>query len=260
MILAINIGNTNTAVGFWEQGAMRQVRFPTVRLDGSGRFLRFLEDELDRGGVLPDAIHSSIAASVVPDKTWVVAEAVAALTGNSPLVLNRPSDFGIDLSAYDTRLLGSDRILCCLAAFEKFAAPLVVFDLGTATTANVVDKNGAFLGGAILPGVRMGLEALARNTSLLPDARLGDRVPPIGRSTGQCLESGAVYGAVFAMEGYAARFREDMGQPLTVVVTGGNAESVLPYCDMQAYYEPTLLLDGLVSLCKRRLATNLRLK
>lgn len=259
MILAINIGNTNTAVGFWEQEGMRQVRFPTGHLAG-GRFLRFLEDELDRGGIPPDAIHSSIAASVVPDKTQAVVEAVAALTGHSPLVLNHPSDFEMDLSAYDTRLLGSDRILCCLAAFEKFAAPLVVFDLGTATTANMVDKNGAFLGGAILPGVKMGLEALSRNTSLLPNARLSERIPLIGRSTGQCLESGAVYGTVCVIEGYVDRFQKSIGLPLTVVVTGGNAEGILPYCDMQVHYEPTLLLDGLVSLCKRRLASNLRLK
>ena len=248
MILAVNIGNTNISAGFWRDGGLRQASTPTAGLANSEQFQRFLEDRIREAGDQPGDIRGSVMASVVPGKTSLVSGAIEALTGTPPRLVETGPNIGIDLSAYDSSLLGIDRVVCCVSALAKYPPPLVVFDLGTATTVNVVDAAGAFLGGAILPGVRMGLEALSDGTSLLPRLRLDANIPLIGHNTRECLMAGAVFGAVCAIEGFTQRVREELRQTVTVVVTGGNAGAVVPHCKIELHHEPSLLLDGLVRI------------
>ena len=256
MILAVNIGNTNIAAGICRDGSIHQISLPTGSLSAGAELRGLLEDRLKALGESPGAIEGSVLSSVVPHKTRLVGDAIRDFTGMPPWVVDEFSQTGLDITAYGSDLLGVDRVVCCVSALEKYPPPLVVFDLGTATTANVLDSAGAFLGGAILPGVRMGLEALAAGTSQLPQLKAYGHPPLIGRDTRQCLAAGAVYGAAFAIEGFTRRIEEELGQKVTAVVTGGNAPQVIPCCKRAPYYEPTLLLEGLALLHQRHGPTN----
>lgn len=240
MILAVNIGNTNTAVWLSDGEWVKRMRVPTAAYESADGFLASLE--------LPDGIAGAVVASVSPAKTDAVASALEALTGRPPLRVESAADCGLDLSAYDASLLGVDRILCCVGALTEYPPPVAVFDLGTAISISVVGADRRFLGGAILPGLRLGLDALSGGTALLPGVELTGNAPLIGDNTARCMQSGAVYGAAGAIDGYARRLRKALGEKATFVVTGGGAETVLPHCLEEFHLRPALLMDGLVRI------------
>lgn len=216
------------------------MRVPTAAYENADSFLALLE--------LPERIDSAVLASVSPGKTDAVASALEALTGRPPLRVENAADCGLDLSTYDASLLGVDRVVCCVGALAEYPPPVAVFDLGTAISISVVCADRRFLGGAILPGLRLGLDALAGGAALLPSVELTGDAPLIGDNTARCMQSGAVYGAAGAIDGYARRLRKSLGEEATFVVTGGGAEIVLPHCLEKFLLRPALLMDGLVRI------------
>ena len=246
MILAVNIGNTNIraaigqrqpvseAVAFWEE-------VPT-----GDAVAWFFEEQF--GGDLWQRIEGCIIASVAPKKTPVVMDAIRAKTSAPLRRIGFASLRGLSVARYkDTP--GEDRVVCCVGALQKYAPPLIMIDFGTATTVNVIDAEKRFLGGAILAGLHISLEALAGRTAQLPlIEQLRGEIPLIGGSTREGLISGAVLGEAFAAEGYVARLRESLGAGTPVIVTGGHAPAILPYCTFAHIHEPNLLLSGLFAL------------
>ena len=246
MILAINIGNTNMRAALGdEKGIVAQ----TVFYSHEG----LMQIETNMGASIWDKIEGCIIATVVPSQTEIV---LGMLQEKRKLVKRVDiRNCGKLKTERYTGLLGEDRVVCCASALQKYSPPFVVIDYGTATTINLVDANCEFLGGVILCGLRTGLNALTKNTAQLPSIDDLKTVPLIGTNTAENLISGAVIGLACATEGIIARMETEMGIKenggiLPAIVTGGHAPTILPHCHFEHKHEPSLLLEGLLSLWK----------
>lgn len=245
MFIIVNIGNTNTGIGLVRGKKIFAERKRTDTLKTADDFKKTLSFLLFKHGWNGCKPEGAILASVVPLAIEPCVHALADFTGVTPLVVDKYIKTGVDFSHY-TDLLGSDRISVCAAAWNRFKAPLAVIDMGTATTFNVVDQNGIFIGGAILPGLRMGLEALNRHTAQIPNTGLMKQAKVIGRNTEECLLAGAYYGTAAMVNGLIEDVSKTLGENVEVILTGGNAGIVKPYIKIKLTYEPDLLLQGLV--------------
>jgi len=241
MILAVNIGNTNIRAAIGCQRIVKQ----TVFYIDEGCVI----DQIEAGlGDIWAQIDGSIIATVVPDHTDMVVSALEQKTGRPVRRIDKKHCGNLRVDKYEG-LLGEDRIICCAQALRKFSAPFVVIDYGTATTINVVNGSGAFIGGAILTGLQTGLDALTHNTAQLPQISAAEaHIPLIGKNTVENLQSGAVIGLACATEGFLNRIEAEMGCKMPVIVTGGHGPIVLPYCRFDYIHEPSLLLEGLLAL------------
>ena len=246
MILAVNIGNTNVRVALGKDSPIRDAVAFWEEIPSQKSFLCFLEEKFGVG--LWDEIEGCIIASVVPGQTGLVADALEAKLGRPPKRVDPLSCPGLDLSGYkDTP--GEDRVVCCVAALQEHPPPLILIDFGTATTVNVIDREGRFLGGAILAGLHISLEALAGRTAQLPLVEeLSGSTPLIGTRTRESMVSGAVLGEAFAAEGYVLRIKKILGEHTPVIVTGGHAPVILPHVGFEHIHAPNLLLSGLFAL------------
>ena len=243
MLLTVDIGNTTVAVGGFDGESLRFLRrLPSDRaLDDPG-WQAALATLL--AGEQVHAAEGSVLSSVVPVLTPRVAGALTALTGKPVLTVNKDTPTGLSIPHYDTASLGMDRVVDCVAALTRYAPPLAVFDMGTATTLTVINEKRELVGGMILPGLGLSLEALSAKAAQLPPVTL---VPPkalMGTDTLSCMNNGALYGAAGAIEGIVARLEEELG-PLTVVLTGGNSAYVRPLLRIPTAWEPHLTFLGL---------------
>ena len=159
---------------------------------------------------------------------------------------------GLDLSKYSANTLGTDRMADMIAAIDKYGdkLPLIVFDLGTATTCNVIDEKGSFLGGIIAPGLMTSANALLSKASRLKEYKVNEPLSIIGNTSQGCIDSGIVYGHALMVEGIIRKVSEKLGKKCVAVMTGGNTEHVRDYIDSPFYYEPDLLLQGLICISK----------
>lgn len=244
MILIANIGNTNLNYGLYGRRILASGYSPIHPLTSEKQALALFRSLLKKRGLSEDDIEGAVISSVVPEKTPVILSAAEKLAQTEPVLITGHTDWEFDISAY-SGLLGTDRLLCCSAALQKYRPPFVVVDFGTATTLNVIDPSGAFAGGVILPGVRTGLHALAAATAQLHDIPFSEPESVIGKNRTECMLSGATFGTAAMLEGLVKRIENELGAAVSVVVTGGNAKAVIPYCDSDLHYEPELLLEGL---------------
>jgi len=254
MIFLASIGNTNLTYGLLEQeplssGLFQQEmaaseRFPVQRLSNQRDIEDLYHSLLKKHGLLHNQIAGWVVSSVVPEKTPLLLNALQKLTSSEPLFVSSQTDWEFDVSSY-SGVLGSDRLLCCSAALKKYQPPFIVVDFGTATTVNVVDPSGAFIGGVILPGVSTGLQALSVHTALLDKVSFFHPESVIGKNTAECMMSGATYGTASVIEGLVKRIRQELGAAASVIVTGGNAKAAISHCDLELHAEPNLLLEGL---------------
>ena len=158
---------------------------------------------------------------------------------------------GLNIQMDDPASVGSDRIVIAVAALLEYAPPLLLVDLGTATTIEVVDQGNTYLGGAIMPGVRVSAEALSSRAAQLPGIQLDRPRRLIGKNTVECMRSGIMYGAAAMLDGMIERMEEELGKSTTVVATGGMAQFVAPLCKREMKVEKDLLLKGLNAIYKK---------
>ncbi len=159
---------------------------------------------------------------------------------------------GVNIKIDDPAALGADLVCGAVGAMEKYDPPCIIFDLGTATTISAIDRNRFFLGGSIIPGVKVSLKALSSTAAALPDINTelsGDVL--IGTNTVDCMKSGSIIGTASMMDGMAVRYKEAIGQDAAVIATGGLASSILPFCREKFILDETLLIDGLYVLYKK---------
>lgn len=247
MILAINIGNTNVTVAFFNED-IKINRYSYKKYLNENDFLNTFESDI----LNIKGIKDIILSSVVPSLTPAIFTSLVKIIGIKPFIVDINSNFYLDYSSYDSSLIGIDRLLCCEAALDKYNSSIIVFDLGTAITVNVINNKGSFIGGAILPGVEMGLNALANGTALLPKGNLMEPSSVIGTNTAKCLISGAIYGTAAVIDGMSTQIEKDLGYKCCIIVTGGNAKDIIPYCNRELIYRPNLLLEGLLLLQRRK--------
>ena len=196
-------------------------------------------------------IEGAIISSVVPLLTDILKEAVSDIFKLEPITVNSESITGIEIITDNPSQLGSDRIADATAGINEYGAPLVIIDMGTATTVSVINPQNQFLGGLILPGVRTSLNSLINNTSQLPRIKLGtpsERI--IGTNTVSSIENGIVYGTAAQIDGLIQRISDELDFDPKIIATGGNAGAVIPYCKPKIIYDKNLLLKGLYIIYK----------
>ena len=246
MILAIDVGNTNIVLGCIEDGnILNIVRLHTDAKQTGAEYAIKLKQVFDLYGVDVSRLTGAIYSSVVPPVNRAMLSAVKAVTGLECMVVGPGIKTGLNLRIDDPGTLAGDLLVGGVAAMSCYGAPAIVMDLGTATTITVVDRDGAFRGGAILPGVKLGMAALAAGTSLLPDISITPPKKVIGSNTVDCMRSGAVYATAAAIDGMIDRMEAELGYPCTHIATGGLAKAIVACCRHAIVCDDDLLLKGL---------------
>ena len=173
------------------------------------------------------------------------------LSGIEPMVVGPDIRSDLTVRLDDPATLGSDLLVAAVGALDIYQPPLILVDMGTATTVTVVDADGAFRGGAIIPGVQLSLSALASHTSLLPSISLDAPPRAIGTNTVDCMKSGSILGTALLLDGMIDHMESELGQQATVVATGGLARCIVPICTHEILLNEDLLLYGLAVLYEK---------
>ena len=249
MILAVDIGNSNIVLGGMEgMDIIFEARIRTDATKTSDEYSIDLKNILDIYGVRREQLEGAIIASVVPQVLNSVKTAIKKLTGKNSLVVGPGLKTGLNIKVENPSQVGADLVVGCVAALHSFQPPMIVIDMGTATTMIVLDQNGSFIGGSISPGVRISQEALTNGTALLPGLQLDAPRKAIGRNTIDCMRSGIMLAHACMIDGMVERMEAELGCKTTVVATGGIAKFVLPMCRTSILYDKDLLLKGLAIL------------
>ena len=249
MILTIDIGNSNIVIGGVEgDRIVFEARLRTEATKTSDQYCVDLKILLDVYGVKQESVEGAIIASVVPQVLNSFQTAVKKLTGKSSLVVGPGLKTGLNILLENPSQTGADLVVGCVAALREHKPPMIVVDMGTATTMVVLDKNGALIGGCICPGVKISLDALTDRTALLPGLQLDQPKKAIGRNTIDCMRSGIMMGTASMLDGMVERMEQELGSKTTVVATGGIARFVLPLCRTPMIYDKDLLIKGLAAL------------
>ena len=252
MVLAVDIGNSNVVIGCFEGDDIRLLeRMSTNRNSTALEYAVLIKTVLELNGLDKVAFEGGIISSVVPAVTNMVKAAIEKLTGKPPLVVGPGLKTGLKIMIDNPAQLGSDRVADAVAAVSEYPCPLITIDMGTATTISVIDKNQNFIGGVIMPGLRISAESLSTRTSQLPQISLDPPKKAIGRNTIDCMRSGIVLGCAATIEGIVEKIEQELGYPCTVVSTGGHAGIVIPYCKRNIIVDEKLLLKGLMILYRK---------
>jgi type III pantothenate kinase len=249
MLLLCDVGNTTTVVGLWDGAAVvrrwRVSTDPDRTADESRLLLRAMLAE--EGG----PVTGGALSSVVAPRTIAWREAMEAVV-NGPIVVVGPgTKTGIALLVDNPREVGADRVVNAIGALERFGAPVVVVDFGTATTVDLVGPDGAYRGGAIAPGLEVAADALVTHTAALRRVELVPPRSPVGRSTVEAIQSGLIYGYAGLVDGLVDRILAVLGEPCPVVATGGLAETFIGHAHRIEQVEPDLTLIGLAAVFRR---------
>lgn len=249
MILTIDVGNSNIVLGgVQDDNIVFEARLRTDATKTSDEYCIDLKMILDVYGVDREDIEGSIIASVVPQVLNSMQTAVKKLTGKASLVVGPGLKTGLNIAIENPAQTGADLVVGCVAALREHKAPMIIVDMGTATTMIVLDKNSAMIGGCIMPGVKISMDALTDRTALLPGLQLDQPKKAIGRNTIDCMRSGIMMGAACMIDGMIQRMEEELGYPTTVIATGGIAKFVVPMCRKEIIYDKDLIVKGLAAL------------
>ena len=249
MILAVDVGNSNIVIGGLSGDEITfEARLRTDATKTSDEYCIDLKMILEVYHVDPSQLEGAIISSVVPQVLNSMKTAVTKLTGHTALVVGPGLKTGLNIKIENPAQTGADLVVGSVAALREHKAPIIVIDMGTATTVTVLDETGAFIGGSICPGVKISLDALTERTALLPGLQLDQPKRAIGRSTIDCMRSGIMLGTACMLDGLVERFEEELGSKATVVATGGIAKFIIPMCRTPIVYDKDLLLKGLAIL------------
>lgn len=252
MLLAIDAGNTNIVFAVWDGVTWRgQWRLATIGERTSDEYAAWLHQVMAWEGLSPADIDSAVIASVVPAALWHLRRLCSTRYRVEPLVATAALDWGFRIRTDNPNEVGADRLVNALAAGARFPRPLIVVDFGTATTFDVVDAAGDYIGGVIAPGINLSLEALHRAAAALPRVGVARPASVIGRSTVPAMQSGIFWGYVGLIEGIVQRAAAELGASPTVIATGGLAPLFADGTSVIAHIVPDLTLEGLVLLAER---------
>lgn len=252
MLLAIDIGNTNIVIGIIQNDEILfKARIATDRLRTSDQYGVEIRNMLEAFDIRMSDISDCIIASVVPPVFNSVYTGVLKMTGKQPLVVGPGLKTGLNIHVDIPSQVGSDRIVAAVAALAEYKAPLVLIDMGTATTIEVVEPENVYMGGVIFPGVMVSLDSLTSRAAQLPGISLDKPKNIIGKNTVDCMRSGMMYGTAAMLDGMIDRIAEELGHQSTIVATGGMAQFITPLCRHEIILEKELLLKGLNIIYKK---------
>jgi len=252
MLLAIDIGNTNIVIGCIENDEIKfKARIATDRTRTSDQYGVEIKNMIEAFGTNISDISDCIISSVVPPVFNSVCTGVIKIIGKQPMVVGPGLKTGLNIHVDVPSQVGSDRIVIAVAALAEYKAPLILMDLGTATTIEVIEPENVYMGGVIFPGVKISLDALTQRTAQLPGINLDNPKKVIGKNTVDCMRSGIMYGTAAMIDGIVDRMEEELGHSSTIIATGGLAQFITPLCKKNIIIEKDLLLKGLNLLYKR---------
>jgi type III pantothenate kinase len=252
VLLAIDVGNTNTVLGVFEGASLlAHWRLTTRREQTADEYGILVRNLFATSGLDPARVDAVALASVVPPLTPVLVELARQYLGQEALVVGPGVDTGMPILYEPPGDVGADRIVNGVAAFAAYGGPVIVVDFGTATTFDVITRGGEYAGGVICPGIGISADALFQRAARLPrvDVRRPGRV--VGRSTVESMQSGLYFGYGAMCEGLIARIRAELGEPARVVATGGLAETLAAEIPSIEAVDPVLTLTGLRLIWER---------
>ncbi len=256
MIFTVDVGNTNIVLGAFENDKLKFTsRVATEVLKMEDQYAIEFDNIIRLNGYKPSQFDGAIISTVVPPLMHTLKAAVKKLLKCRVFVVGPGIKTGLNIKIDNPAILGADLVCGAVGALHKYEPPMIIFDMGTATTISAINSKGEMLGGSIMPGIRLSLQALSKGTAQLPDISLemkNDIV--IGGNTVDCMTSGVVLGNAAMMEGMIDRYREALGENAVVIVTGGLAKIIAGHCRRKVYVEENLLLDGLYEIYKKNTA------
>lgn len=231
MILAVDVGNTNIVLGTTDgDNIYFEGRLATDTNKTEIEYAVLFKNILDIYNVDTSGIEGAIMSSVVPQLNSVLSGAVLAVTGHRPIEVSARKNTGLKLDVDNPDEIGNDLLVASVAAMDEFKPPIIIIDMGTATTFWVIDCDGVPCGGAFMPGVKISQEALAGKTAQLPSVGLSKLDFVIGRNTADCMKSGMLHGTAAMIDGMIDRIEDELGEKATVIATGGLSGGIVPYC------------------------------
>jgi type III pantothenate kinase len=259
VLLAIDVGNTNVALGVFEYGETgaeltQHWRMATHREQTSDEVLVTLRGLFELGGCKQDAFTDVILSSVVPPLLPIWERVCRKLLEQPPLMVGPGIRTGMPVRYENPREVGADRIVNSVAAFDLMGGPVIAVDFGTATTFDCVSEKGEYLGGAIFPGVHIAMEALFDRASMLHRVEITRPRSVIGRTTTASLQSGLLFGYAGMVDAMVTRIRAELGAAARVVATGGLAQRIAAETEVIERVEPFLTLEGLRILFEKNRA------
>lgn len=251
MILTMNVGNSAMSLGVFDGG---ELRFSTSAATDA----RLTRDELrikinaslGLYGVTPDMLEGAVIASVVPPMSKLIYDAVEAVLGKKPIVVGPGTKTGLNINIDYPNELGADIVATSAGALTKYMPPMIIIDVGTATTFSAIDENGCYQGCAICPGVKTSYDALAAATAQLPRISIGEVGRVIGKSSVDSMHSGLIHGFSSMLDGMLDKFSEELGQ-CDIIATGRMAEDIIKHCKREIKFDKTLIHTGLYSIYMR---------
>jgi type III pantothenate kinase len=252
MILAVDIANTYITVGcidrkktyFWE-------RITTVIGKPNLEYAITLKSILEIYHINLSSIEGAIVSSVVPPLNRTISEAIRKITGIRAQFVGSGMKTGLNIRMDNPRGVGSDMIATAVGALEKHRPPLIIIDMSTAVSFSVIDAESNYIGGCLMPGIRIALDALSSNTAQLPKISLEAPRQVIGKNTVVSMQSGIVYGYASMFDGMIDRIEAELGDNAFIVATGGLMKLILPHLSHAVTFDETLILKGLLTLYER---------
>lgn len=255
MLLCLDVGNTNIHLGVYRGADLLAHWDISNNRDRTADELGLLLLQLfGRRGLDPAALGGASIASVVPMVTGTVAAAVQRSFGVEPFLLGPDAATGVEVRYDDSREVGADRVANAVGGFARYGGPLIVVDFGTATTFDAISADGAYLGGAIAPGLRISIEALSQRAARLPKIDLVRPSKAVGTNTAASMQSGIIFGYAGLVEALVSRISLEIGGSPRVVATGGLAELIMRETGAVPLVDQHLTLEGLRLLWERRSA------
>ena len=252
MILAVDAGNSAVTLGCVEgRDILNLARLETSPGRSADEYAVLMERVLALRGVKLREFEGAAIASVVPPLTEILREAVKLVTDHDALVVGAGVKTGLNIGIDDPSQMGADLVAGAVAALDAHEPPVIIIDMGTATTITVIGPNSRLLGGAILPGAAVSLEALSGAASLLPRISLDAPKRAIGSGTVECMKSGVVFGAACPIDRLVERMEAELGGSAALVATGGLAGRIIPYCRHDIEIDDYMLLRGLSLIWER---------
>lgn len=246
MIFAINMGNTHITIGCLDDDSI--IFSERISMEKRRTALEYavtFKTVLELYGIDPKQIEGAIISSVVPPALQAVSEAVEKVVGTRPMVVGPGLKTGLNIRMDDPKSVGSDLIVAAVSAINKYGGPLILADLGTATTLSVVDKDNCYIGGVISLGVRLSMEALASNTAQLYRVGLEKPSKAICKNTIDSMNSGILMGAACTVDGMIDRMEKELGYSAKKIATGVYADMVIPLCNHDIISDENLVMEGL---------------
>ena len=247
MVLAVDIGNTNTVVGCFDREKILFIeRISTNQRTTELEYAVSLKMALDIHGYKADMLTGAIISSVVPTVTGTMKRAIEKFASIPVTVVSPGIKTGLSIKVDNPAQLGSDLVVESVAGINNYPCPMIIIDMGTATTLSVIDSKKNYLGGMIMTGLAISADALTSHTSQLPKIAFEPPTRVIGKNTVECMKNGIMFSAACALDGLIERIEDELGEKCTLVATGGLASVVTPLCRRDIILDDELLLKGLM--------------